>query len=167
MSCRWALAAVIAVAACGGRARPAPAPPRVDQLPVPSVHVGECATPERDGVVSERPRREAHPRDLDGDGVEETIVTDRALCTDGNCYWNVFVRDTPDGCERFAGALAGVALEPVPGTARWPDIRTYWGLGGPRMLVHTYEFRRGGYLLTDVLLCRKQDDDRLLCTETE
>ena len=161
--------AIAAIAACGGRPRKPSAPPRVDRLPTPSVHVGECATPERDGVVSAHPDRQHADRDLDGDGRPETVIADRALCAaDGNCYWNVFVRETTDGCERFAGAVAGIALEPAPpGTSRWPDIRGYWSLGGARVLIHTYQFRRGGYLLTDALLCRRQDDDRLLCTESE
>ena len=158
----------LALAGCPARARTAPAPPRVDRLPTPSVHVGECAAPERDGVVSDHPDRQRADRDLDGDGRAETVVADRALCVDGNCYWNVFVRDSADTCERFAGALAGAALEPTPpGAARWPDIRGYWSLGGARVLIHTYQFRRGGYLLTDALLCRREHDDRLLCAESD
>lgn len=163
---RLSALALIAIAACTGRAHRAPEPPRVDRLPTPSVHVGECAAPERDGVVSEHPDRQRADRDLDGDGRPETVVADRALCHAGNCYWNVFVRETADGCERFAGAIAGAALEPAPpGTTRWPELRGYWSLGGPRVLIHTYQFRRGGYLLTEALLCRRQDDDRLLCAE--
>lgn len=156
-----------ALAACPARAARAPEPPRVERLPTPSVHVGECAAPERDGVVSERPDRVRADRDLDGDGRPETVVADRALCTDGNCYWNVFVREEPDGCERFAGAIAGTALEPQPGAGRWPELRGYWNLGAPRVLIHTYQFRHGGYLLTDAVLCRRQDDDRLLCAESD
>jgi hypothetical protein len=157
------------IAGCAGRARTAPEPPRVDRLPTPSVHVGDCAAPERDGIVSEHPDRQRADRDLDGDGNPETVVADRALCVaEGNCYWNVFVRETADGCERFAGAVAGAVLEPAPpGTTRWPDIRGYWSLGGARVLIHTYQFRRGGYLLTEALLCRRQDDDRLLCAESD
>jgi len=161
-----AVLGLFVVSACVG-GRKTPAPPRVDRLPTPSVHVGECAAPERDGVVSDHPDRQRADRDLDGDGRLETVVADRNLCADGNCYWNVFVRDTAEGCERFAGAVAGAALEPtLPSPTRWPDVRGYWNLGGPRVLIHTYQFHHGGYLLTEVLLCRRQDDDRLLCAES-
>lgn len=171
MSCRPALAiAALLAAGCAGR-RTTAEPPRVVSVPSPTVRVGECGAPEKDGVMSERPRPRRADRDLDGDGQAETVVADEAMCTaDGNCYWNVFVRglDGDGGCERYAGALAGQALEPrggaTPGTLA--SVRAYWNLtGGGRMLVHEYQFRRGGYVLIDTLLCRRADDDRLQCTE--
>ena len=73
------------------------------------------------------------------------------------------------GCARFAGALAGAYLEPhAPGPGGVPaPVRAYWNLGGPRLLVQDYEFRRGGYVLVDTLVCRREDDDRLRCTEDD
>ncbi|MBK9031974.1 MAG: hypothetical protein IPL61_11715 [Myxococcales bacterium] len=164
---RVGLAVLAAVAACGGRA-PAPRGPEVTRLPTPSVKVGECARPDHDGALSAEPDRQRADRDLDGDGRPESVIADRRLCQGDNCYWNVFVRAEADGCERFAGVIAGAALEPGPATGgAWPDVRSYWSLGGDRLLIHTYQFRRGGYLLTDALLCRRVADDRILCAERE
>ena len=169
MSCRWWALALVAVAACSSRTAP-PKTPRVVSVPATTVRVGECATPDQDGVIGAQPRLRHADRDLDGDGRPEAVVTDDGMCTpEGNCYWNVFVRGAEEGaCERYAGALAGSALEPrgdgTPGALA--TVRAYWNLtGGGRMLVHEYQFRRGGYVLTDTLVCRRADDDRLLCTE--
>jgi len=46
-------------------------------------------------------------------------------------------------------------------------VRAYWSLGGPRLLVSDYEFRRGGYVLIGTMLCRRADDLRLQCTEDQ
>jgi hypothetical protein len=65
-------------------------------MPTPSVQVGSCGEPGRDGVMSAKPKIDRADRDLDGDGRNESIVVDRALCTaEGNCYWNVFVGPSP------------------------------------------------------------------------
>jgi hypothetical protein len=139
-------------------------------MPTPSVQVGACATPGRDGVTSKAPRLERADRDLDGDGKPEAIVVDRALCTpEGNCYWNVFT-SPPAGsteCARYAGTFAAAALEPLPATgdARMADVRGYWNLHGGRMLLQSYRFERGGYQLVDTLLCKRAADDRLECAE--
>ncbi|MBK7077226.1 MAG: hypothetical protein IPH44_33535 [Myxococcales bacterium] len=161
-------AATVALAACASRARPAPRGPEVTRLPTPSVKVGECARPEHDGAMSAHPDRQRADRDLDGDGQPETVIADRQLCQGDNCYWNVFVRGAGDECERFAGVIAGAALEPGPASpGTWPEVRGLWGLGGDRLLIHSYQFRRGGYQLTEALLCRRVADDRVLCAETD
>jgi hypothetical protein len=142
--------------------------PRV--MPTPSVQVGACGTPGRDGVLSKSPKLERADRDLDGDGTAEAIVVDRAMCTpEGNCYWNVFTTP-PAGsseCARYAGTFAGAALEPLPATGedRMADVRGYWNLHGGRQLLQSYRFQRGGYQLVDVLLCKRASDDRLQCAE--
>lgn len=162
MSCKR-VALLVLLAACGPKAGAAP---RSAQVPVPTVRVGDCAAPERDGVRGDSPRLKRADRDLDGDGTPEAVVADESLCTpDGNCYWNVFVR-AEGGCERYAGALAGAVLEPQAGGPGWPPVRAYWNLGGgKRVLVQEYQFRRGGYVLSETLVCRRQDDDRMLCSE--
>jgi hypothetical protein len=164
-----AILGLAALAGCpgGSRARP-PATPQVTAVPAPTVKVGDCGVPERDGVMSAAPRLVHADRDLDGDGRAEPVVADRAMCTaEGNCYWNVFLLPADGGCARFAGALAGAYLEPrAPGPGGVPAaVRAYWSLGAPRLLVQEYEFRRGGYTIIDTLVCRREDDDRLRCTE--
>ena len=162
-----ALVIVLAAGCPASRSRPS-AGPRVTSVPPPTVRAGDCGLPEQDGVVSAAPRLVHADRDLDGDGQPEAVVADQAMCTaDGNCYWNVFLAPTDGGCSRFAGALAGAYLEPRahgPGGVPVP-VRTYWTLGGPRLLVQEYEFRRGGYVLVDTLVCRREPDDRLRCSE--
>jgi hypothetical protein len=158
----------LGLSACGSKNR-ASSHPRSATVPIPTVRVGDCAAPERDGVHGDAPRMRRADRDLDGDGTPEAVVADETMCTaDGNCYWNVFVRSEASECERYAGALAGAALEPLaatPGTP-WPPVRAYWNLGGgKRVLVQEYQFRRGGYVLNDTLVCRREPDDRLQCTE--
>lgn len=163
-----ALAVTLVAAGCGGAARRPPAGPDVSRLPTPTVKVGECARPEHDGAMTATPDRVRADRDLDGDGQPETVVADRALCQGDNCYWNVFVRDPAGACERFAGTLAGAALEPAtPTGGALADVRGFWGLGGDRLLIQTYAFRRGGYLLIDAVLCRRVADDRVACAETD
>ena len=166
----WVALAIL-TGACGPQRSPAaPDRPRVTALPPPTIKVGDCGVPEHDGIVSAAPRLVRADRDLDGDGQPEPVVADQAMCTaERNCYWNVF-RAAPDGgCARFAGALAGAYLEPrAPGPGGVPaSVRAYWNLGGRRLLMQDYEFKRGGYILTDTLLCRREDDDRLRCTEDE
>ena len=164
------LTAALAQAGCHRGAAAAPrAPSRAGQLPVPTLQVGSCAEPSRDGVVGATPDISRADRDLDGDGQAEAVTRDRALCTaDGNCYWNVFVRAASGGCARYAGTLAGSALEPRDrrGDDRMVDIRAFWSLGGGRrFLVEDYRFVRGGYQSAGALLCRREDDDRLQCSE--
>lgn len=162
-----ALLALALAAGCSGGARRAPRGPDVSRLPTPTVKVGECARPEQDGAMSASPERVHADRDLDGDGQPETVIKDQALCQGDNCYWNVFVRDPTGACERFAGTLAGTALESSGGSpGALADVRSFWSLGGDRLLIHTYQFRRGGYLLTDALVCRRVADDRVVCAET-
>ncbi len=160
---------VLVVAGCPNKARTTtPTEPRVTVLPAPTIKVGDCGVPEHDGVVSATPTLVRADRDLDGDGRPEPVVADQTMCTAlHNCYWNVFLPAADGGCARFAGALAGAYLEPrTPGAGGVPaPVRAYWNLGGPRLLMQEYEFRRGGYVLTDTLVCRREDDDRLRCTE--
>jgi hypothetical protein len=159
---------VVPLAACGGKARP---PARLSERPPPTVMVGACGEPERDGVVGSSPRPERADRDLDGDGSPELVVADRAICTaEGNCWWNVFRRDDGGGCSRYAGTLAAASLEPLAarGDDGFADVRGTWNLSSNgRFLVQDYRYVRGGYQVVDALLCRRESDDRLLCTEDE
>jgi hypothetical protein len=159
---------IVALAAC--HREPRPTTPRA--IPTPSIQVGSCATPGRDGVIGAAPRLERADRDLNGDGTAEAIVVDRALCTaEGNCYWNVFLvppAGSPD-CARYGGTFEGSALEPLPtrGDDNMADVRGYWNLHGGRLLLQSYRFQRGGYRLVEALLCRRADDDKLDCADTE
>ena len=163
-----AVALLLVLAACGARARSAETTPHTVAMPVPTVQVGACAEPDRDGVVSPHPDLEHADRDLDGDGAPESITSDRAMCTaEGNCYWNIFIHPA-GGCPRYAGTLTGSRLEPLAtrGDNHFLDVRGYWTLtSGGRFLVEEYRFVRGGYQSQGALLCRREDDDRLQCSE--
>lgn len=141
------------------------------EVPIPSVQVGACGTPGRDGVMSSAPKLDRADRDLDGDHIVESITVDRAMCTaDGNCYWNVFrAPSTRVGgeCSRYVGTFAGAALEPLStaGEDNMRDVRGYWNLHGGRLLLQSYRFVRGGYHLNDALLCKRAADDRLECSD--
>jgi hypothetical protein len=141
-------------------------------MPMPSVQVGACGRPGVDGVIGKSPKIERWDRDLDGDGVDEYVVVDRAMCSSAdNCYWNIF-RPPPAGtteCARYAGTFAAAALEPMSakGEDNMQDIRGYWHLHGGRMLLQSYRFMRGGYQLVDALLCRRAADDKLECTDSD
>jgi hypothetical protein len=139
-------------------------------MPTPSVQVGACGEPGRDGVMGQAPRVEHADRDLDGDTRAETIVVDRSMCTaDGNCYWNVFTTGREPGeCSRYAGTFEGAALETMTsrGDDRMADVRGYWNLQGGRLLLQSYRFARDGYQIVDVLLCKRAADDRLDCADT-
>ncbi len=160
----------IAVVAVACTRTPRASTPR--EMPSPSVQVGACAQPGKDGVVGQTPKIDHADRDLDGDGTVETIVVDRAMCTpEGNCYWNVFL-PPPAGtaeCSRYAGTFAATALEPLDtkGEDNMSDVRGYWNLHGGRMLLQSYRFVRGGYQLSDALLCKRAADDRLDCSATD
>ena len=164
---RLAPFALIVIAACAKK--PPVRNPRM--LPTPSVQVGSCGEPGRDGVMGPAPKLDRADRDLDGDGRAEPIVVDRALCTeDGNCYWNVFVGPkASDTCSRYVGTFAGAALEmqATRGEDNMTDVRGYWNLHGGRMLLQTYRFVRGGYQLDDALLCRRAADDKLDCADDD
>ncbi|HLL20665.1 MAG TPA: hypothetical protein VK427_00960, partial [Kofleriaceae bacterium] len=143
-----------------------PATPRV--MPTPTVQVGSCAEPDRDGVMSSSPKVDRADRDLDGDGASERIVVDRNLCTpEGNCYWNVFVQRAGSECARYAGTFKAAALEPLAskGEDNMTDVRGYWNLHGGRLSLETYRFVRGGYLVVEAVQCRRAGDDRLECME--
>ncbi|HEY4176830.1 MAG TPA: hypothetical protein VGM90_08365 [Kofleriaceae bacterium] len=143
------------------------------EIPAPSVQVGSCGEPGKDGVMSANPKVDHADRDLDGDNIVETIVTDRAMCTsDGNCYWNVFKAPQPDSastCARYLGTFSGAALEPLTsaGESNMHDVRGYWNLHGGRLLLQSYRFVRGGYELTEALLCKRAADDRLECSDDD
>ena len=164
---RAALATVLALAACAREQRATTPKP----VPTPSVQVGTCATPGRDGVVGASPRLERADRDLNGDGVAEVIVADRTLCTtEGNCHWNVFVvpqAGTPD-CARYAGTFDASLFERLTtkGDDNMADIRGYWNLHGGRLLLQSYRFLRGGYRIVDALVCRSAGGDKLDCADT-
>jgi len=163
-----AVGAIAGTAACERAARPTtprPAPPA-------SVQVGSCARPDRDGVLSSTPRIQRADKDLNGDGVADAIVCDRALCTaEGNCYWNVFVmppRGSPE-CARYVGTFEARALEPMTtvGDENMADVRGYWNLHGGRFLLQSYRFLHGGYRIVEALLCKREGDDRLECADSE
>ena len=144
-------------------------------MPLPSIQVGACGQPGRDGVMSASPKADRADRDLDGDGVTEAIVVDRSMCTaEGNCYWNVFLSPSTTGerrgeCARYAGTLAASALEAQSsrGEDGLSDVRGYWNLHGGRLLLQSYRFVRGGYQLVDALVCRRGSDDKLECMDDD
>lgn len=169
---RAALAIAIAGAACGPPRTPT-LPARV--MPTPTVQVGSCGDPSRDGVMSASPKLDHADRDLNGDGAAETIVVDRTMCTaDGNCYWNVFVvppqrSEGAPACARYAGTFEAAALEPLRsrGDDNMTDVRGYWNLHGSRLLLQSYRFTRGGYRIVEAVQCRREHDDRLECMDAE
>jgi hypothetical protein len=164
---RFLAVGLVVIAGCGGGAKAT----RSTTVPVPTVRMGDCADPERDGVLGAAPRLEHADRDLDGDGAPEVVVADRGMCTgEGNCWWNLFVKARADeaGCARYAGTIAAARLEVTSehGEDGLAGLRGWWNLTGPgRFLVSEYGFARGGYQVVDTLLCRQQSDDRLLCAE--
>lgn len=133
----------------------------------PSLAAGQCADPERDGILGAEPSLVHADRDLDGDDRAEVVIADRALCTpEGNCHWNVF--RAGDGCHRYLGTVSAARIQRLPwrGEEGFFGLRTWWHLtGAGRMLMQEYRVRRGGYRITDVLLCRQSGDDRILCAE--
>ncbi len=172
MSRRWLV--VGALAACTHPA--GPTTPRARDVPTPSVQVGACGEPGRDGVLSDHPKSERADRDLDGDGRAEIIVVDRNKCTaEGNCYWNVFAQPMGE-CVRYLGTFAAAGTE-VPngglellgskGDDNMSDVRGHWVLRNGRLLLQSYHFTRGGYRMTDVLLCKQATDDRLECADSD
>ena len=167
MSSRFLLLALVLVACTRGKGTTTPTAIRV---PTATILPGSCGEPERDGVMSDRPRIDHADRDLDGDGQPEIIVVDREKCsTDGNCYWNVFRRSRDPGeCARYAGTFAGSALETLAsrGEDNMSDVRAYWKQSGSRMLLQSYRFVRDGYRIEDVLQCKRAPDDRLDCADT-
>ncbi len=140
-------------------------------MPTPSVQVGACGEPGRDGVMGTSPKLDRADRDLDGDGTAEAIVVDRAMCTpEGNCYWNVFRAPHAAGeCSRYAGTFAAAALEPLATTGddNMRDVRGYWNLHGGRLLLQSYRFARGGYQIVDAVLCKRAEDDKVTCIASE
>jgi hypothetical protein len=153
--------ALLALGACGSKPKPA-------KIAAANAFIGDCVDPKGAGVLSASPDlREAH-RDLNGDGRNESVYADRQLCRKGNCYWNLFTKD--QSCERYIGTVAGATLEILDHQADggFHELRGWWKLAsGTRQLVQSYRFRSGGYQLIDVLVCRQEGDDRLLCAAEE
>jgi len=166
----WLVVIAVAVVLAAGACQRASQPTTLRAVPRPVIAVGACATPGRDGMMSASPRLDRADRDLNGDGVAEAIVVDRALCTtEGNCYWNVFLvpaTGSPD-CPRYAGTFEGSALEPLAtrGDDNMADVRGYWNLQGGRLMLHSYRFVHGGYRIVEALICRRATDDQLDCTD--
>ena len=160
---------ILAVLAACTRNKGASTPTTV-RLPTPSVHVGACGEPGRDGVMGQAPKVDRADRDLDNDGRPEAVVVDRSMCTaEGNCYWNVFMTSREAGqCARYAGTFSGTALETMParGDDNMSDVRGYWNLHGGRLLLQEYRFLRDGYQIVGTLLCKRGADDRLDCADT-
>lgn len=168
MSARYLVTALLVLASCGRKN--ATTTPTTVRIPTPSVQVGACGEPGRDGVMGNSPTIDRADRDLDNDGRPEAVVVDRAMCTaDGNCYWNVFTpARAPGECARFAGTLSGAALETMVarGDDNMSDVRGYWNLHGGRLLLQEYRFLRDGYQIVGTLLCKRGGDDRLDCADT-
>jgi hypothetical protein len=115
-------------------------------------------------VLSSTPELDRGDRDLDGDGALEAVVADRTLCTRaGNCRWNIFGKE--QGCWRYLGTVAAAGLELLPdrGEGGYQPLVGWWRFEGRRSLRQEYRYRLGGYRLVDTLICREQDDDRVLC----
>lgn len=166
---RYGILALTLVVAAGCRRERRATTPR--EMPTPSIQVGACGEPGRDGVMSAQPRAERADRDLNNDGTVELLVVDRALCTpEGNCFWNVFLPPHDGQCARYAGTFAAAALEPLAskGEDNMVDVRGYWNLHGGRLSLESYRFVRGGYQRFEALICRKGDgDDKLECMDDE
>lgn len=159
------LVLLLAAAACTHAAR---ATTSTTPVPTPSVQVGSCAEPGKDGVMGERPRAERADRDLGGTGTPAIVVVDRGKCTAlGNCYWNVFEPARAGSCARYLGTFAAAALEPLAskGDDNMSDVRAYWVEDGGRTLLQTYRFVRGGYQIVDVVQCKRAGDDRIECAD--
>jgi hypothetical protein len=160
------LLTALALGACSGGNKRIPA----RSMPTPSIQVGACGEPGRDGVMGRAPKVDRADRDLDGDGTIEPIVVDRSLCTpEGNCYWNVFVPPHGAECARYAGTFEAAALEPLTskGDDNMRDVRAYFNQSGGRLLLQSYRFVRGGYQIVDVIQCKRGTDDRLECADQE
>ncbi len=156
-----ALVPLVALGACGGPAKRRP-------TVAANLAIGSCANPKTAGVLSDDPSLKPAHRDLNGDGHKERVFADRRLCNAGNCSWNLFTDN--DGCSRYIGTIAGSTLEVVAGQgeAGFSPLRVWWRMGkGSRFLVQNYRYVHGGYHLEDVLLCRQDGDDRLLCASEE
>ena len=146
---------------CGG---PSPR----SKIGAANVELGDCADPERAGVLSSNPKLKSAHRDLNGDGRKERVFADRNLCQSGNCSWNLFA--AVDGCSRYIGTISGATLEvgQGQGEAGFSPLHVWWRLPrGARHLVQNYRYRGGAYQLEDVLICRQEGDDRLLCASEE
>ncbi len=153
---------LVSASACGGSAKRRPA------VLAPNASLGDCAQPESTGVVSSNPNLKTAHRDLNGDGREELAFADRALCRDGNCAWNLFTEK--DGCSRYIGTVEGATLESMQSTGDegFAGLRVWWKMPkGERFLVQAYRYRGSGYHLSEVLVCRQEGDDRLLCASEE
>jgi hypothetical protein len=162
-----ALALAVSTAACASSRRVGTRPRR--PAAASTVVAGDCADPDRDGVLSQRPTPKRADRDLDGDRVPEIVVADLKLCSEGgNCHWNLFGGRPSGGCRRYLGTVDAVGIERLPerGEGGFHDLRGWWRLAGDRrLLMQRYRFRHGGYRVEEVLLCRQKEDDRLLCAE--
>lgn len=167
MSSRTLAVLLVALAGCPSRRTTMPR-----EVPTPTVQVGSCGQPGKDGVMGSSPKIDRADRDLNGDGIAETITVDRAKCDgQGNCYWNVFVMPIAGStdCARYVGTFQGTALETLPGSGEdnMRDIRAYWNQSGGRMRLESYQFARGGYRIVDSLMCRRANDDKLECMDEQ
>lgn len=152
---------MLTLVACGGKGTQG-------KIGAANVKLGDCADPERAGVISEDPALRSAHRDLNGDGTEELVYADRKLCQSGNCSWNLFTADK--GCSRYIGTVSGATLElgHGQGESGFVPLHVWWRLPkGARHLVQNYRFRGGAYQLDDVQVCRQEGDDRLLCASEE
>jgi hypothetical protein len=159
-----------ALSACAS-AKSAPRRPQSSAFTTPTLPVGSCGEPERDGSMSDAPQVQHADRDLNDDGLFETVISDRTLCDQaGNCYWNVFVQG--NGCRRFAGTIAGARLQvdrsttvAIPGVLA--PVRAQWQLASGRFLLQQYEYQNGGYRPTDTVLCVQSKDNKMMCADSK
>ena len=163
---RHSVATVVAIAAiagtaCGGSQKK-PAVPVADLSTV-----GECASVATAGQVSAQPELRHADRDLNRDGRDEVVVSDRKLCRGDNCHWNIFAWD--GSCNRYVGTVTGAAIETGDvGESGFPEIRSWWRFsGGARALLHVYRFGGGGYQLIETLMCRQSGGDGIQCAPEE
>jgi hypothetical protein len=79
-------------------------------------------------------------------------------------------------CVRYLGTFAaagteivngGLELLSTKGDENMSDVRGHWVLRDRRLLLQSYHFARGGYRMTDVLLCKQASDDRLECADSD
>ena len=134
---------------------------------MPTGRGGQCADPERGGILSGTPRLARADRDLDGDRQPEVVVADRSMCTaEGNCYWNVYAQDRAAGCKRYVGTVAASVIDRLSrrGDDGFHDLRGWWQMSSDsRVLLQEYHYRHGGYRVVEAMVCRQEGDDRLLC----
>ncbi len=141
-------------------------PPRSGQLS--KEPVGECIEEiSAAGAVSESPTLRHADRDLNGDGRQELVVSDKNMCRGNNCQWNIFSYD--GACHRYVGTISGAAIETGPrGERGFFELRSWWRFSDSRRaLLHIYQFGGLGYQLAETLICHQKSGDGIRCASQE